>query len=212
MAFNFGAFKSLAIAQAAPFVPAALSNIAGVFGLGITLPGGPSSSNWNRVKVDLTLLDEETGEYWPVPVIPEAIPVKEGAVIRNSVNVINVGPVEFFNGANLDEIGWESFFPARYDESYCSTPAIKKPMDYVGMYGAWKAAGIPIRVICPAAEINLLVVITEFTWKLVGFEGDIEYSITFRQHRTVVPKQVATGGELPPKGKKLPEERPPVPK
>ncbi|EIW19909.1 MULTISPECIES: hypothetical protein [Pelosinus] len=208
MRFSFGAFKSLAIAQLAPFVPSAIGQLSSVIGLGITLPGGPSSNNWNKVPVEITIKDAKNDTYIQIPVIPETIDYGDGNAISDTVKVLNLGNVDFHSGVELDTLIFSSFFPGRYDAGYCAMVNIKKPIEYRNWFSAWKDESLVLQVIIPAYDINKTMKVSSFTWKAQGFEGDIAYSVTFKEHKVVIPRQVETGGTLPEKGKKVPEERP----
>jgi len=208
MGFSFGAFKSLAIAQAAPFMPKQIGELSSILGLGITMPGGPASDNWNKKPVEITVYDAKNNIYLLVPVVPEKIDYSDGGPLTDTIKVINLGNVDFHSGVELDGISWASFFPGRYDASYCSTPAIKTPIEYRNWFSTWKDEGLPLQIIVAAYDINKPMKVSAFTWSASGFEGDITYSVSFKEHKTVMPKQVDTGGTLPPKGTKLSEERP----
>lgn len=210
MAFNFGAFKSIAVAQLAPFVPPVIGQLSSIFGIGITLPGGPTSNNWNKVPVNITLYDAKNDTYIQIPVIPETLDYGDGNPIVDTVKVINLGDVDFANGVELDTLTWSSFFPGRYDEGYCVIPDIKKPTEYRNWFSTWKDESLVLQVIIPAFDINKTVKVQSFTWSGQGFEGDIAYSVTLKEYKVVVPRQVETGGTLPEKGKKIPEQRPAV--
>lgn len=208
MNFSFGGFKSIAISSAAGLVPNIVGQLSSMFGLGITLPGGPSSYDWNTVPVTITIKDTKNNVYIQVPVVPETIDYGDGNAITDTVKVINLGNVEFPSGVELDTISWNSFFPGRYDASYCALANIKTPVEYRNWFSTWKDESIILQVVIPAFDINKTMKVQSFTWKGQGFEGDINYSVTFKEYKVVVPRQVSTGGTLPEKGKKIPEERP----
>lgn len=210
MAFNFGAFKSIAIADAAPFIPKEIYQIVDVLGLGVTVPGGPSSANWDRVPVEITVKDATNNTFIQLPVIPQQVNYGDGGAITDTVKILNVGNIEFPSGVELDTLSWESFFPGRYDAGYCTTPALKTPVDYRNWFSTWKDQSLPVQVIIPAFDINKTMKVSAFTWRGEGFEGDIYYAVTFKEYKTAAPRQVETGGTLPEKGKKIPQERPAV--
>lgn len=169
------------------------------------------ASKWNRVPVEITIQDTKTGDYLQLPVVPETIDYSDGNPVFTTVKVINLGAVNFHNGVDLDGLSWDCFFPGRYDPAYCATPQLKSPVDYRNQFSTWKDEGTPLQLVIPAAGINKTMLLASFKWRLEGFEGDLAYSVEFAEHKTVTPKQVETGGELPPKGKKIPAERPAQP-
>ncbi|MGG0702964.1 LysM peptidoglycan-binding domain-containing protein [Bacillus inaquosorum] len=159
-------------------------------------------------KVELTVKDERTGKYYVVPVLPERIEYEEGDKQANSVNVIDLGAVEFLTGVELDSMGWASFFPGRYDPGYVSLINPLQPTAYQKLFDGWKNNGTPLRIICPAAGINKQMYLASFTWDLRGFEGDIYYSVTFRERRTVKPIQIRVNRPAPSKNNKTAAKRP----
>lgn len=160
------------------------------------------------VKVALTIRDHVKGSYLTIPVVPETIPYTSGSKQANSVNVLNLGAVDFLGGVSLDTFQIDSFFPGRYDPSYCQIPNIHPPLTYRKVFADWKEDGTPLQVICPAAGINTRMTLREFEVDLQGFEGDLYYRAKFTEAKTVKPKKLTAGGKLPAKGKKTPAERP----
>lgn len=164
------------------------------------------------VKVELTIKDEKSGKYYAIPVLPERIEYQDGDKLADTVNIIDLGDVDFLGGVALDNITWSSFFPGRYDAGYVSVVKPLRPVEYRNLIKSWKSDGTPLRVICAAAGINQSVYVSSFSWDLRGFEGDIYYSVNFRQRKTVKPKQLTVNKPAPSKSKKTPASRPAKPK
>lgn len=165
-----------------------------------------------NIKVELTVRDEKTGRYYVIPVLPERIEYVPGDKQTNTVNVIDLGAVDFLGGSELDSMGWASFFPARYDAGYVSVRNPLKPAAYQKLFEGWKDNGTPLRLICPAAGINQQVYLASFTWDLRGFEGDIYYAVNFKERKTIKPIQLTVNGRAPSKSKKTPTKRAAKPK
>jgi nucleoid-associated protein YgaU len=165
------------------------------------------------ITVDLTIKDNKTGAYLVIPVLPERIEYTDGSKQADTVNILNLGSVDFPSGVDLDSFGWSSFFPARYDASYCQTSNLKTPVEYRNKLSGWKDNGNSLQLICPAAGINKTMYLRGFNWDLRGFEGDIYYSLEFRELKTIKPKKVpSSGGQISNPKKKTPASRPPAPK
>jgi hypothetical protein len=166
-----------------------------------------------EVKVELTIRDEKTGKYYKIPVLPERIEYGEGDKQATTVNILDLGEIDFLNGVALDNIGWASFFPGRYDAGYVSLPNPLTPAAYKNLFASWKDSGTPLRIICPAAGINTPVYLASFIWDLRGFEGDIYYSLNLKERKTVKPIQLSGTNPTPPKkpGTKTPAKRPAKP-
>jgi hypothetical protein len=160
------------------------------------------------VKVDLTIKDEKTGKYWPVPVLPEKIEYTPGDKLADTVEIIDLGEVDFLKGVALDSMGWSSFFPGRYDAGYVSVVNLLKPTEYKKLFESWKNNGTPLRLICPAAGINTPMELRTFRWDLRGFEGDIYYEVSFKQRKTIKPRQLTVNGKASSPNKKNPGDRP----
>lgn len=142
------------------------------------------------VKVNITIRDHSTGQYCQIPVIPEKITYTSGDAIYDSAKIVNLGTIDFFNGVDLDGISWDCFFPARYDPSYCSFKHTKTPKKYRDLFLKWKNEGTELQLVCSAAGINKRVTLRSFPWKYEGFEGDITYSVTFKEKKIIRPRKI----------------------
>lgn len=162
------------------------------------------------IKVELSFKDEKTGKYYAVPVLPERIGYTNGSKQVNTANIIDLGAVDFLRGVDLDSMTWSSFFPARYDASYVSVVKPLKPNQYKDLFVKWKNEGTPLRIISPAAGINKQVYLSSFSWDLRGAEGDIYYSVTIRERKTIKPIMLPVNKPAPSKNKKTPAKRTPV--
>lgn len=165
--------------------------------------------------VDLTIRDNITGAYLRIPVVPPTIPYSDGEAISNTVKILNIGSIDIPDGVELDAMGWESFFPARYDPGYCSHSDLKTPVEYRNQFSTWKDSSTSLQIVCPAAGINKTMKLTNFAWELRGFEGDIYYVVGFKEHKTAIPKQIGvqvdgTTQAITAAGKPTPEGRAPV--
>lgn len=152
------------------------------------------------IDVDITIKDEN-GTYLILPVTPEYITYEDGSGTPVTVSVLNIGNVDFYNGTELDTLTFSSFFPARYDAGYCRYVNLKKPTDYRNQISSWKGGNSAsyveeaahLQVIIPAAGINKAMKIDKFSWEFKGFEGDLYYSITFKEDKRIAPIQMSSG-------------------
>lgn len=151
--------------------------------------------------VSLTIRDNVTGAYLVVPVLPDRIEYQEGEKQANTVSILNLGDVDFLGGVALDTMAWSSEFPSRYDLSYVQTRDLKTPTQYRDQFRAWKDNGTPLQLVCPAAGINQRVYMQSFTWDLRGAEGDIYYSVGFKELKNVKPRKISSSLPTPPKPK-----------
>lgn len=117
-----------------------------------------------------------------IPVIPAKISVAFGNSTPKTVDIWQKGDVDFSNGKELDGLGWSSFFPFRYDASYCSISNIKTPTWYRDKLESWKNNGSIIQVICPAFNINQKMKIKVFQGEYKGQEADFYYELEFKEY------------------------------
>lgn len=149
------------------------------------------------LNVNLVICDNDTKQYYPIPVLPETILYECGDALKDTVKIINLGNVDFPSGVDLDSISWSSFFPARYDSGYCMTSNMFTPLGYRGIFEMWKNKASSLQVICAAAGINKNMTLNSFKPELAGFEGDIYYKATFKERRIIKPIQVELGATIP---------------
>lgn len=126
-----------------------------------------------------------TGSQLHIPVNPDEITAK-GTKKIETVNIINIGDIDFPVGDERSGISFSSFFPVEYDSSYCRYAGIPSPDDALNMLINWRIAGKPVRLLVTDTIINALVLITEVSYRHVGGEpGDVYYDLTMRQWREV---------------------------
>lgn len=162
-------------------------------------------------EIDITIKDLTTGDYYVVPVLPETIPYELGDKEADTVNILGVGEVDFLRGKQLDGFTLDSFFPAEYDPSYCSTSDLLTPLEYRDLFNDWKNDAAPLQIIIPAAGVNMPMTLRSFRPTVQGAQGDIRYTATFRQHKTVRPKKIAVGSTTAPSKKEGAADRPKAP-
>lgn len=162
------------------------------------------------IKVEITIKDLERGIYYSIPVLPPTIQYTNGDTKAQSISIVDMGDVEIPDGKALDSFGWASEFPARHDPGYVvvSKTKLSKPMSYKTTFEDMKNRKTPVQLICPVLGVNKTMYIASFSPEYAGFEGDIKYSIAFRELVTIRPKQLTVGGKAPAKGTKQPADRP----
>lgn len=163
----------------------------------------------NIKKVEITIRNNATGLYIKLPVIPERISYTDGAAQFNTVKVLNLGSVNFFDGVDLDSLTLSSFFPGRHDPGYCQVSAaeLKTPETYRNWFSSLKDSGGTCQVIIPAYGISKTMQISSFEWEGFGAEGDIEYTLNFSEGKDITPQQLTPGGTAPSLGNKTQTDR-----
>lgn len=150
--------------------------------------------------ISAVIKDTVTGEYLVIPVLPEEH-IKSGMdSINETVQVLDIGDVDFRKGSTPGVVSWDSFFPVRYDPSYCSVSDLKDVLEYSGLFYGWKANGTKLRVVVTGLGIDGYYKVDDYTDVLKGCDGDVYYSLGFKEYRDVEPVQVATGSGVPRSG------------
>lgn len=117
-----------------------------------------------------------------IPVIPAKISVAFGNSTPKTVDIWQKGDIDFSNGKELDGLGWSSFFPARYDSSYCNVRNPKTTTWYRDKLNSWKNNNKIVQVICPAFKINRKMRIRSFQGDYKGQEADFYYDLEFKEY------------------------------
>lgn len=160
------------------------------------------------------IMDEQTGTELQLPVNPEKITFKWGRKIE-TVNILNLGEIDFTTGEKLTGISFSSFFPNAYVPAYCTTANLSTPQSSNAVMNAWKSRyqeptpGLkdPVRLIITGAqEINMLAIVSEYESNEHGGEpGDIYYSVSFREWKEIF---IRTDSEEKPSNRTSMKERP----
>lgn len=146
----------------------------------------------NQTQIYFT--DPQTQEKLQIPVLPPKITVKWERQTE-TVNILNLGDVDFTTGRKLQEISFSSFFPVEYTPTYCRYADIPAPSEAYMTLDGWCAArntdyvpDRPVRlmIVGTSLDINMLVLITSLEVEDRGGEpGDIYYSLTCREWREI---------------------------
>lgn len=117
-----------------------------------------------------------------IPVIPPKVNVSDGSSTPKTVTIWRKGEVDFNDGKSLDGLSWSSFFPSRYDASYCNSKNLKTVQWYINTINKWKNAGTVVQVIIPAMNINRSMKIKTFQGDYEGQELDYYYDLEFKEY------------------------------
>ena len=129
------------------------------------------------------LIGPDTG-LLHLPVNPGEVTV-EREKLYETVEILNLGEVDFTTGEKLKEISFSSFFPRDY-ESYCQYADIPDPQEAMNTLTLWTHSRRPVRLIITKTIINALVLVTAHVSQFRGGEpGDVYYDFTARTYRRV---------------------------
>lgn len=116
-----------------------------------------------------------------LPVLPPEYTV-QSTQNNTVVNVVALGDVVLTGRRGLRSIAFSSFFPARYDASFCEFTNIKTPKTYVELIENMKRAGA-VKLIITGTSINFRCTIESFEWGENDGTGDIDYALTLQEYR-----------------------------
>lgn len=161
-------------------------------------------------------LTDPAGPQLHLPVNPAEVGIRREKQYE-TINIMNLGEVDFPTGEKVKEITFSSFFPSEYD-SYCNYPDIPDPQEAMNQLTAWTLGKKPVRLIITDTIINVLVLVSVHNTILKGGEpGDVYYDVTCRTWREIKVRtsaEAAASTAAPP-GTAQQRDRPdlkPVPK
>ena len=102
-------------------------------------------------------------ESLQLPVNPSSFEVASPYGIE-VIEVNNLGEVTIPKNRGLREFRFESFLPEKYDPAYCVHNKIIPPNEFVSIIEKWRDNEKSVRFIVTTANINILVLIPEFTY------------------------------------------------
>ena len=122
-----------------------------------------------------------------IPVVPAAYTVTSEQD-NTSVTVCNLGEVTLRGKRKLQQISFSSFFPRQYDSGYCDVRS-KSPITMVKKVEKMKRAGSVKLII--TGVLSMKVTIESFEWGENDGTGDISYTLSMKEYRTVsIPASV----------------------
>lgn len=116
-----------------------------------------------------------------IPVLPSGYSVTSEQKNTN-VDIIGLGEVTLRGKRKLREISFSSFFPYRYDSSYCDVTSLKTPQAYVKLIESMKQSGT-VKLIITGTPISFRCTIESFKWDEEDGTGDIYYTLTLKEYR-----------------------------
>lgn len=127
------------------------------------------------------------------PVLPSEYKVQGSRGIE-TVNINAVGETDLGGMRGLRTVSFSSFFPKRYNPSYCEFRGIKNPQRYVKQIEQMMNCGI-VKLIITGTAINFPCRISSFEWGEDDGTGDIRFSITLKEHRKIAISQSSVVAE-----------------
>ena len=128
-------------------------------------------------------LDDKNVNDFRFPVVPNEYNFETSNII-NSSNITKLGEVSFYGGDNTGTIDLSSFFPS-INYSFCQYSDFPSPSECVAyIKKLMKDKRIP-RLIYTDTDINIPVLIENFTYGRKDGTQDIYFTIKFKEHRKI---------------------------
>jgi len=132
--------------------------------------------------LDFIIRDPVAGDF-RFPVNPEEVLIRREKQYETAT-LLSLGEVDLIQGERVKEIAFSSFFPIRYDESYCRYSDIPDPQTAMNRLTALLMKRQPIRLVITDTIINTLAYVSAHDSTFKGGEpGDVYFDITFRTWR-----------------------------
>ena len=128
-----------------------------------------------------------------IPVVPAEYTVTSEQD-NTSVTVCNLGEITLRGKRKLQQISFSSFFPRQYDSGYCDVRS-KSPITMVKKVEKMKRAGSVKLII--TGVLSMKVTIESFEWGENDGTGDISYTLSMKEYRTVSIPASVLGKEQP---------------
>ncbi|WP_110113271.1 LysM peptidoglycan-binding domain-containing protein [Bacillus sp. CGMCC 1.16541] len=137
------------------------------------------------------------GGVFIFPVSPGTAGYTGGGGKYEDVSVLRIGTVPFFNGTELKEFSWTSFFPA--SPSYFTEEKAKfDPLASKKLMEKLRDKGEVVLLMIPDIDISMKVQVRSFEPNQVK-PGDIDYSIKLTEYREIKLKETKVSGSSKPK-------------
>lgn len=138
------------------------------------------------MQVDIYLREVNGDREIRFPWLPDTITFGSGEAIMASYEILNLGEVVIPTGVGLGAYSWESVFPGsgRTDSSLLRGEW-KKPAHYDDILNDWKEKGTKLNLMVTGYPINKSVYIVDYKGEASGGFGDITYSISLKEARTI---------------------------
>lgn len=121
-------------------------------------------------------------EVIELPINPPVVEFTEKQ-LNQAITLLNVGEANLKGERGLKYTKLSSFFPSKKSPFYKN--AKKLPSKYIAMLQEWKTAKEVVRVIISDMKINLAMLIDELNFSMKEGDGDIYYTISLSEYRTL---------------------------
>lgn len=150
-------------------------------------------------KMSFTLKDGNTPFQFPVN--PEEVNISRSKGYE-TVNMLEHGEFDFAQGEKVKEITFSSFFPKRFDPSYCmDEKSFLDPRVAMNVLNTFLISKKPLRLIISETGVNVPVFIVSLNSSFRGGEtGDIYFDLTLRTWRDSKVEKVGSAASASKSG------------
>lgn len=124
-----------------------------------------------------------------LPVNPAAVEVTEKQ-LNQAITLLNIGEANLKGERGLKYTKLSGFFPSESSPFYKN--AERRPEKYVAMLQEWKTAKAVVRLIISDMKVNLAMLIDDLAYSMKEGDGDIYYTISLSEYRTLNVPSVQT--------------------
>lgn len=131
----------------------------------------------------LTEINDKNASF-AFPSLPSSIKVKSGAKYQ-SYDIIGKGTIKIPKGTETASISWSSEF---FGWAKRREPIVRewiKPAECIRMLNYWMDSGTVLRLMVTGTSINYDVTISSFETEPYGAHGNVKYSITLTQYKSL---------------------------
>ena len=122
-----------------------------------------------------------------LPILPSSFVITDSHN-NTSMNVHNVGEVNLLGRTNLLATELSSFWPNK-EYPFCQYTGFISPKDFVKKIREWKRKNITPRLIITETDFNVQMSIESFQFGEEDATGDVKYSISLKEYKTVAYKK-----------------------
>ncbi len=136
--------------------------------------------------MDLYMTEKSSGKKYALSLLPDNVKAKASTNVI-SYNFINTGEVKMPNGQKLRQFSWNGVFPgaSRRELPFIKKQHWKPPKEMVTVLDNWRKKGTHIILMLTGTSLNCEVYLSTFDHTYKGGAGDVEYSITFTEAKSV---------------------------
>lgn len=141
------------------------------------------------------ILKNGRGKRFVFPVNPEEVTISRQKGF-DTATILSYGEFDFPQGNRIKEFSFSSFFPKRYDKSFCtgSEESLPDPQTAMNTLNDFLVSETPLRFIITETAVNVPVFISSHQSTFRGGEqGDVYFDITLRSWSEMKVAKTAGG-------------------